>query len=122
VLHGLSCRAFGWFESRIQQKKDGFLLTMVATHSVTSDVIENETVMRPGHTWRLELDERPGVLFVTETDELLRHNNELLRELVAEVKKILREMQTMNEITQKRLPYRWVPGSEAKNQKQTNNK
>jgi hypothetical protein len=59
---------------------------------------------------------------VTETDDLLRHNNQLLNELIAEVKKILREMQTLNEITQRRLPYRWIAGSQAKNHKHTNNK
>ena len=59
---------------------------------------------------------------MTETDELLRNNNELLKELVAEAKKILHEMQTMNEITQRRLPYRWSPGGQNKNHKQTNNK
>ena len=59
---------------------------------------------------------------MAETEDLLRHNNELLKELVVEVKKILKEMQTMNEITQRRLPYRWIPGSEGKNNKQTNNK
>ena len=59
---------------------------------------------------------------MAETEDLLRHNNELLKELVVEVKKILKEMQTMNEITQRRLPYRWIPSSEGKNHKQTNNK
>jgi hypothetical protein len=59
---------------------------------------------------------------VTETDDLLRHNNELMTELVVEVKKILREMQTMNEITQRQLLYRWRPGGEGKNHKHTNNK
>jgi hypothetical protein len=35
------------------------------------------------------------------------------------VKKILKEMQTMNEITQRRLPYRWRPAGEGKSQKHT---
>jgi hypothetical protein len=78
--------------------------------------------IRPAHTSGLDLDGQSGVPFVTEADDLLRHNNELLKELVVEVKKILREMQTMNEITQRRLPYRWIPGNEGKNHKHTNNK
>jgi hypothetical protein len=73
--------------------------------------------MGRAHTSGLDLDGRPGVPFVTETDDLLRHNNELMKELVVEVKKILKEMQTMNEITQGRLPYRWRPAGEGKSQK-----
>jgi hypothetical protein len=75
--------------------------------------------MGHAHTSGLDLDGRPGVPFVTETDDLLRHNNELMKELVVEVKKILKEMQTMNEITQGRPPYRWRPAGEGKNQKHT---
>jgi hypothetical protein len=76
----------------------------------------------PAHTSGDDPDDRPEVSLMAAADDLLRHNNELLKELVVEVKKILKEMQTMNEITQRRLPYRWIPGSEGKNHKQTNNK
>lgn len=51
----------------------------------------------------------PGATAV-ETENLLRENNELLKQLLVEVKRIVREMQTMNEITRRRLPYKWVPG------------
>jgi len=51
-----------------------------------------------------------GVTPETETEALLRENNELLKQLIVEVRKILREMETMNEMTRRRLPYKWVPG------------
>lgn len=46
----------------------------------------------------------------TETEALLKQNNELLTQLIVEVRKILREMETMNEMTRRRLPYKWIPG------------
>jgi len=46
----------------------------------------------------------------TETEALLKQNNELLQQLIVEVRKILREMETMNEMTRRRLPYKWIPG------------
>ena len=46
----------------------------------------------------------------TEAGALLKENNELLRQLIVEVRKVLREMETMNEMTRKRLPYKWIPG------------
>jgi len=51
-----------------------------------------------------------GVPPETEAAALLKENNELLRQLIVEVRKVLREMETMNEMTRKRLPYKWVPG------------
>ena len=51
-----------------------------------------------------------GVPPETETEALLRENNELLTQLIVEVRKILREMETMNEMTRRRLPYKWIPG------------
>jgi len=51
-----------------------------------------------------------GVPPETEAAALLKENNELLKQLIVEVRKVLREMETMNEMTRKRLPYKWVPG------------
>ena len=51
-----------------------------------------------------------GVLSLTVADALLKENNELLKQLVHEVRKILRELETMNEMTKRRLPYKWIPG------------
>lgn len=51
-----------------------------------------------------------GVPPETEAEALLKENNELLKQLIVEVRKVLREMETMNEMTRKRLPYKWVPG------------
>jgi hypothetical protein len=50
-----------------------------------------------------------GGLSIAETGDLLRENNELLKQLLVGVKRIVKEMQAMNEITRKRLPYKWVP-------------
>ena len=46
----------------------------------------------------------------TEAGALLKESNELVRQLNVELRKVLREMETMNEMTRKRLPYKWVPG------------
>lgn len=46
---------------------------------------------------------------MNQLDHLLTENNELLRQVLAEVKKIVREMENLNEMTRKRLPYRWSP-------------
>ncbi|TLZ83270.1 MAG: hypothetical protein E6K05_04250 [Methanobacteriota archaeon] len=53
----------------------------------------------------------------TEAGALLKENNELLRQLIVEVRKVLREMETMNEMTRKRLPYKWVPGESSQDDK-----
>jgi hypothetical protein len=53
-----------------------------------------------------DLLEIPGA---SETDALLKQNNDLLKQLIVEVRRILVEMETMNEITRRRLPYKWVP-------------
>jgi len=37
--------------------------------------------------------------------------------LIVEVRKVLREMETMNEMTRKRLPYKWVPGESSQDDK-----
>lgn len=49
---------------------------------------------------------------VTKSDELLRENNEILRQTLSVVSKILAEMETMNEMTRKRLPYKWITGEQ----------
>ena len=58
-----------------------------------------------------------GVPQETETEALLRENNELLKQLILEVKGILRELESMNEMTRRRLPYKWVPGESSQNEK-----
>lgn len=45
----------------------------------------------------------------SETDALLKQSNELLKQLIVEVGRVLVEMETMNEMTRRRLPYKWVP-------------
>ncbi len=58
-----------------------------------------------------------GVHPETEAEALLKENNELLKQLIVEVRKVLREMETMNEMTRKRLPYKWVPGESSQDDK-----
>ena len=58
-----------------------------------------------------------GVPPETEAEALLKENNELLRQLIVEVRKVLREMETMNEMTRKRLPYKWIPGESSQDDK-----
>ena len=58
-----------------------------------------------------------GIPQETETEALLRENNELLKQLILEVKGILRELESMNEMTRRRLPYKWVPGESSQNEK-----
>ena len=45
-----------------------------------------------------------GVPSETEAEALLKENNELLKQLIVEVRKVLREMETMNEMTGKGCP------------------
>jgi len=66
--------------------------------------------MVPANAWTAALRDLVGVPPETETEALLRENNELLKQLIVEVRKILREMETMNEMTRRRLPYKWIPG------------
>ena len=58
-----------------------------------------------------------GVPPETQAEALLKENNELLKQLIVEVRKVLREMETMNEMTRKRLPYKWVPGESSQDDK-----
>ena len=58
-----------------------------------------------------------GVPAETETEALLRENNELLQQLIVEARKILKEMETMNEMTRRRLPYKWIPGESSQDDK-----
>ena len=53
----------------------------------------------------------------TVAEALLMENNEVLKQLIVEVRKVLREMETMNEMTRKRLPYKWVPGESSQDDK-----
>ncbi|HYY48399.1 MAG TPA: hypothetical protein VFA17_06915 [Thermoplasmata archaeon] len=46
--------------------------------------------------------------------ELMAENNDLLRQILQGLEKIRKEMETMNEMTRKRLPYKWVPGQREK--------
>src|SRR2546430_3152310 len=84
----------------------------VRRHSRVGAFIDsnNETLMVPANGGREALRDLVGVPPETETEALLRENNELLTQLIVEVRKILREMETMNEMTRRRLPYKWIPG------------
>ena len=84
----------------------------VRGHSSVGAFIDsnNETLMVPANAWTAALRDLVGVPPETETEALLRENNELLKQLIVEVRKILREMETMNEMTRRRLPYKWIPG------------
>jgi len=70
----------------------------------------DETLMFPADSVEKALRDVIGLTPETETDALLKSNNELLKQLIVEVRKILKEMETMNEMTRKRLPYKWIPG------------
>jgi hypothetical protein len=42
--------------------------------------------------------------------ELTLETNNLLRQILQGLDRIRKEMEMMNEMTRKRLPYKWVPG------------
>ena len=71
---------------------------------------KDETLMFPADSVEKVLRDVVGLSPETETGALLKSNNELLKQLIVEVRKILKEMETMNEMTRKRLPYKWIPG------------
>src|SRR2546429_2181407 len=76
----------------------------VRGHSSVGAFIDsnNETLMVPANGWREALRDLVGIPPETETEALLRENNELLKQLIVEVRKILREMETMNEMTDRK--------------------